>query len=165
MTNSASDPGARSVRLRDVEQGDLAIFFEHQRDPVAHRMAVFPPRDREAFMAHWQENVLGDETAVVRTILCDGKVAGSLVCFERSGRREVGYWLGRPFWGAGVATKALSEFLGQIEDRPLIAYVAKTNVGSRRVLEKCGFVLSAAENRPDNRGENAAGDYLFTLAK
>jgi hypothetical protein len=36
------------VRLRGVTEDDLPIFFEHQRDPVAKRMAAFPPRERDA---------------------------------------------------------------------------------------------------------------------
>ena len=37
------------VRLRDVTEDDLPIFFDHQRDPVANRMAAFPARERDAF--------------------------------------------------------------------------------------------------------------------
>jgi RimJ/RimL family protein N-acetyltransferase len=58
---------------------------------------------------------------------------------EMEGEREVGYWLGREFWGRGIATEALSQFLGVVKTRPLFAHVAKHNHGSRRVLEKCGF--------------------------
>ena len=35
------------VLLRDVEEDDLTIFFEHQRDPVANEMAAFAARDRD----------------------------------------------------------------------------------------------------------------------
>ena len=46
-----------TVRLRDVAEDDLPIFFEYERDPVANEMAAFPARDREAFMEHWTENI------------------------------------------------------------------------------------------------------------
>jgi hypothetical protein len=39
------------VRLREVTEADLPILFERQRDPEAARMAVFPSRDRQAFLA------------------------------------------------------------------------------------------------------------------
>ena len=52
-------------------EDDLSIFFEHQRDPVANRMAAFPARDREAFMRHWTTRVLGDDTVTKQTILVD----------------------------------------------------------------------------------------------
>lgn len=127
--------------LRDVIESDLPVFFEHQRDPEATRMADFPARDREAFDDHW-ERVLGDEALTAKTIVFEGQVAGNIGSWEQDGRRLVGYWLGREFWGKGLATKALAELVQELGTRPLYAYVAKTNVGSIRVLEKCGFVRS-----------------------
>jgi RimJ/RimL family protein N-acetyltransferase len=117
---------------------DLATFYEHQADPIANEMAAFPPRDREAFLAHWGR-ILVDETVVTRTVLVDGRVAGNVGCFERFGLREVGYWIGREHWGRGVATRALSALLELVPTRPLYARVAVRNPASRRVLEKCGF--------------------------
>src|SRR3972149_5445795 len=99
--------------LREVTQSDLPIFFEQQRDPDANRMAAFPARDRDAFMAHWTK-ILGDETIVTQTILFDGHVAGNIVSFEQLGRRQVGYWIGKEYWSKGVATRALSEFLSHV---------------------------------------------------
>jgi RimJ/RimL family protein N-acetyltransferase len=133
------------VHLRDVVSEDLPIFFQHQLDQEAVDMAAFPPRDKGAFMTHWRTKVLGDDTVVAKTIVVDGRVAGNIVSFERSGEREVGYWIGREFWGGGVATKALSEFLRLVTSRPLYARVAKHNVASIRVLEKCGFVPATGE--------------------
>ena len=103
-------------------------------------MADFPARDREAFDAHW-ERILGDEALTSKTIVFEGQVVGNVGSWEQDGRRLVGYWLGREFWGKGLATKALAELIEEF-GRPLYAYVAKTNVGSIRVLEKCGFVRS-----------------------
>src|SRR4051812_17504360 len=42
--------------------------------------------------------------------------------------------------GPGLATQALAQLLDVVDARPLHAYVAKSNVASIRVLEKCGFV-------------------------
>jgi RimJ/RimL family protein N-acetyltransferase len=125
--------------LRDVAQGDLDAFFEHQRDPEATQMAVFPARDREAFDAHWRK-VLADDSTTKKTIVLEGEVAGNVGCWESDGRRYVGYWIGREFWGRGLATRALGELVEEVAERPLHAWVATTNVGSIRVLEKCGFV-------------------------
>jgi len=134
-----------AVLLRDVRRDDLPIFFEQQLDPEANTMAAFAPRSREAFMAHWAR-ILADTTLIKQTIVCDGQVAGNIGCFEQDGQREVGYWLGREYWGRGIATKALAAFLDQIQQRPLHAYVAKHNLASRRVLEKCGFAVVGEDN-------------------
>ena len=126
------------VRLREVAASDLPVFFEHQRDPEASRMAAFAPRERDAFMAHWAK-VLGDEALITRTILLDGEVAGNIGSWQSGGKRVVGYWIGREYWGRGVATRALSAFLEEIRARPLHAHVATHNAASIRVLRKCGF--------------------------
>ena len=129
------------VRLRDATHDDLPIFYEQQRDPVASRMAAFASRDLDAFMEHWTGRILGDETGVAKAVLVDGRVAGNVLAFDHDGRREIGYWIGREFWGRGVATRALAAFLGEVRDRPLYAGVAKHNVASVRVLEKNGFEI------------------------
>lgn len=95
-------------------------------------------------MAHWKRN-LADEAIIKKTVLFNGAVAGNVESWEQDGEREVGYWLGREYWGKGIATRALSAFLGYVETRPLYAYVVKHNVASIRVLEKCGFTMHREE--------------------
>jgi RimJ/RimL family protein N-acetyltransferase len=148
MTRDSELAMTNDVRLREVTEEDLPILFEQQRDPDATKMAAFPSRDRDAFMAHWK-TILGDATGARRTILFDGQVAGNIVSFEQSGLPLVGYWLGREFWGRGIATRALAQFLESIQTRPLYAHVAKHNIASIRVLEKCGFTISG-ENKLDS---------------
>lgn len=128
------------VLLRDVAESDLPIFYEQQLDPDATAMAAFPARDRESFMIHWVK-IMADQSVVLKTILFDNQVSGNIVSWEQDGEREVGYWIGKEFWGKGIATKALEEFLNQVKTRPLVAHVAKHNVASWRVLEKCGFTF------------------------
>jgi len=134
-----------NIQLRDVTENDLPIFYEQQLDSEATQMASFPSRNRDAFMAHWTR-IMADTSVQLKTILFNGEVAGNIVCFDQLGEREVGYWLGKEFWGKGIATRALKEFLITIKTRPLYAHVAKHNIGSKRVLEKCGFAV-AGEDR------------------
>jgi RimJ/RimL family protein N-acetyltransferase len=137
---------SNKVRLRNIEPTDLPIFYEHQLDADATRMAAFPARDRKAFDAHWATNILGNPTAVNQTILVDGQVAGNIGSWLQDGGRLVGYWIGKEHWGKGVATRALAGFLHLVTERPLHAHVAKHNFGSIRVLEKCGFSLEREES-------------------
>ena len=128
--------------LRDVVASDLPIFFEHQLDPEATRMAAFPARERwEDFLAHWETKVLGDPVNGKQTIVWEGRVAGNIVSWtSQEGLRLIGYWLGREYWGRGIASAALAEYVEHDRTRPLRAYVAAHNVASIRVLEKGGFV-------------------------
>ena len=137
----------RRCELREVLEGDIQVFFEHQLDPGAREMAAFgadDPHDRPAYFERWRR-ILADDSIAKRTILVAGVVAGHLMAFERAGRPEVGYWLGRDHWGSGVATEALREFLRVHLRRPLLARAAADNVASLRVLEKCGFRRVAVE--------------------
>ncbi len=162
VATRAPSPSTSNVVLRDVTAGDLPIFFEHQLDPEANQMAALTPRDRQAFMAHWTK-LVADETVAKQTILVDGQVAGNVVSFDRLGEREVGYWIGRQYWGKGVATKALAAFLDQVRARPLYARVAKHNIASVRVLEKCGFTI-AGEDKGDANGRGPEVDeWILTL--
>jgi RimJ/RimL family protein N-acetyltransferase len=128
------------LHLRPVLPEDLTTIFEHQADPVAAAMADFPSRDREAFDAHWAK-VLRDPAVTIRAIVADGEVAGAVQSWPEGDRRLTGYWIGREFWGRGIASAAFAQFLELDTSRPLHAHVATTNAGSRRVLEKCGFVV------------------------
>jgi RimJ/RimL family protein N-acetyltransferase len=134
--------------LREVRDSDIPIFFEHQREPEANEMALFPARDERTFVAHWRK-LVADEGLIKKTIVCDGRVAGNILCFERDGRHEVGYWIGKEFWGRGLATRALAELLEEVATRPLYAVVATTNIGSIRVLEKCGFTVVESRTEQD----------------
>lgn len=137
-------PPQGDVRLRDVEDADVEVFYEQQLDEEAAAMAAFPSRDREAHFAHWAK-IRKDETLVTRTIVADGEVAGNIGSWVQDGQREVGYWIGKPYWGRGVATGALRALLEQVQERPLYGWVAHHNAGSIRVLEKVGFALDRRE--------------------
>ena len=151
------------VRLRKVTEADLPILFEHQMDPDAARMAAFRSRDREAFMAHWAR-ILADPKATARTILFEGRVAGNIVSFEQSGKPLVGYWIGKQLWGKGVASRALSLFLLHIKARPLYAHVARQNIASIRVLQKCGFAISVEDSAAQDTSIDGVEEVILKLS-
>jgi len=75
------------IRLRDVEAGDLPLFFEHQQDPVAVAMVAFLSRDRAAFDQHWAK-VLADDTILKKTVIVDDQAAGNVVSWTSERKRE-----------------------------------------------------------------------------
>ncbi|MER7663607.1 GNAT family N-acetyltransferase [Streptomyces sp. NPDC096193] len=145
------------VSLREVQDGDLILFFAHSNDPHGIRMAAFTtddPSDRARFDAHWAR-IRHDSSVVVRTVAEESnKVVGHVAVFGPPGEREVTYWIAREHWGRGVATAALRQLLEAVPERPLRARAAADNGGSIRVLEKCGFVVTGHERGFANaRGE------------
>ncbi|MET7887087.1 GNAT family N-acetyltransferase [Streptomyces avermitilis] len=127
------------VQLRDVTEDDLEVFLAYEHDPEAVRRSRFTPRPREAFMTHWKERVLGDDTSLVLTVTVDGDPAGNLVAWWEGDRRFIGYWLGRPYWARGIGSRALGLFLRREKTRPLYADPFHGNTASVRLLEKHGF--------------------------
>ena len=148
--------------LRDVVESDLDAFYEHQREPEANRMALFPARDRETFDAHWRR-ILADDTLTKKTIVYEDEVAGNMLSWQQEGQRLIGYWVGREFWGKGLATRALAELVEELPTRPLHAWVATSNVASVRVLEKCGFVVVASRTEHDEKLGEPVEELLLEL--
>jgi RimJ/RimL family protein N-acetyltransferase len=127
------------ISIRPVEESDLETLYEHQSDPFAAEMAVFGAREHDAFLEHWRNTILRDREVVARAVTVDWVLAGNLSSWKRDGRRYVGYWIGREFWGRGIGSEGLRLFVAELAERPLYGLVAVTNIGSRRVLEKAGF--------------------------
>ena len=164
LNNEMIKPVAE-VHLRHVRKEDLPVFFEHQRDPEASYMAAFTsrdPQDRDVFDAHWAR-VLGDPSITIRTIELEGEVAGNIVCFPHFGKPSVGYWIGKAYWGKGVATAALLAFLVEHRSRPLYAAAAADNLASIRVLEKCGFAVYGHEKGYANARAAEIDEVLLKL--
>jgi RimJ/RimL family protein N-acetyltransferase len=119
--------------LRELRDEDLPLLFAQWADPVAVQMAAFTRpdhMDRGAFERRWAR-LRADETVLNRVIVDDDNVAGTIGSWGDSGERELTYWIGRSYWGKGIATDALNAFLAVDRSRPLYARVASDNVASR----------------------------------
>ena len=152
------------VVLRVIHDSDLPVFYRQMNDPEALRMAAFTakdPADREAFESLWKR--IRSSGDIARTILADGDVVGSAAVYGEPGEREVTYWVDRAYWGRGVATAALRELLDEVRERPLYARAAADNAGSRRVLEKCGFRLTARASGYANARGAEIDEVVLTL--
>ena len=154
-------PGSRRaepVELRKVRAPDIDAFVTHQADSVAQSAAVFAAdADDRSLRLRW-ERILEAPAVQVRTIEVAGRVAGRVaghVLLWRDDEMpgpEISYWVGREYWGAGIATAAVRQFVDDLRERPLYGRAARTNVASVRVLEKCGFVRvkTLAASAPDD---------------
>jgi RimJ/RimL family protein N-acetyltransferase len=151
--------GSGQLVLREIEDRDLGVLFEHSRDREAIRMAAFTSPeadDRPSFERRWAR-LRSDGSTTNRVIQVDGRVVGHIASFDLEGHREVTYWIGREDWGRGLATRALQEFLQLEASRPLYARAASDNAASIRVLTKCGFLI-VGEGRGFAHGRNEETD-------
>ena len=154
------------MELRTVRDSDLDAIFDIEREPEGVRMAAFTapdPHDRARFDEHWQR-IRASPEIVARTVVDDGVVVGHVAVFGPPDEREVTYWIARSHWGRGVATAALRLLLAEVPERPVHARAAADNVGSARVLAKCGFaVVGRDRGFATARGEEIE-ELLFTLS-
>jgi RimJ/RimL family protein N-acetyltransferase len=133
------------ISLREVHDSDLAVFWGHLSDPAAqHMAAVTRPYhyDRSLFDAHWAR-ILADPAVLMRAVLADGEVVGHVSLYGPPEEREVTYWIAGAHWGKGIATTALTALLTLEPARPVYARAAADNAASIRVLQKCGFEITA----------------------
>lgn len=154
-----------TVELRDIQESDLSILFEQQRNPDYVQMAAFTstnPDDWDAFHAHAMK-VAADKNVVQKVIVVEGQIAGSIAKFQMFGKTQICYGIEKSYWGRGVSTEALKQFLSIVSERPLYAQAASDNFGSIRVLEKCGFNLIGKETGYANARKMEIEESIFEL--
>ena len=82
--------------------------------------------------------------------------------FKKS-ETSVTYWIDRKFWGNGIASKGLKEFLKIETIRPIFGRVAVDNFGSQKVLEKGGFIKIGSGKGFANARQTEIEEYIYKL--
>ena len=152
-----------AVTLRPTELPDLQILFEIQQDEEAIWQAAFTPKDhtdKEAFIKKFTR-ILQDPSINNQTIIVNGSVVGSLAKFIMEGDAEITYWVKKEYWGKGITTAALKNFLAIEHTRPLNARAAFDNTGSQRVLEKCGFIKTGTDSGFANARQKEIEEFIY----
>lgn len=141
----------RRLALRSPGVRDVARLAELANDAGVARMTLRMPhpyrvQDAEDFLAA----VDGQDPARARTFVIEHEDHGSVGVIglfeDQDPAPEVGYWIGRPFWGRGYATEALEAAMVWASKawkrRALAAGHFTDNPASGRVLEKAGFLYT-----------------------
>lgn len=160
MTNNKLD-----IKLRQTEISDLDTLFQFQLDKEGGYLAAFMPKnhtDKAAYINKYTK-LLSDPTVNNQTILVDDVIVGSVAKFIMEGNTEITYWIDRKFWGQGIATRALKDFLANETTRPILARVAFDNFGSQKVLEKCDFVKIGADKGFANARQTEIEEFIYKL--
>ena len=138
--------------LRPWKETDAECLFEYASDPDIGPVAGWPPHKS---VAESQDVILNVFSAEECYAICErgsGRAIGSIALklnghtdmTERDDECELGYWLGKPFWGRGYMPEAANELLRHgFEDlgmRTIWCGYYDGNQKSRRVQEKLGFI-------------------------
>lgn len=153
------------IILRPTAIDDLEFFFNFQLDEEANYLAAFTPKDRLDKTAFIEKHskFLSNPTINNQTILVDNVIVGSVAKFEIEGDAEITYWIDRNFWGKGIATTALKNFLTIETTRPILGRTAFDNFGSQRVLEKCGFIKIGKDKGFANARQAEIEEFIYKL--
>lgn len=154
-----------NIKLRQTEIADLGTLFQFQLDKEGGYLAAFMPKDPTDKTAYINKftKLLNTPTVNNQTILLDNIIVGSIAKFEMEGNSEITYWIDRKFWGQGIATKALNEFLVIEAIRPIFGRVAFDNFGSQKVLEKCGFNKVGTDKGFANARQMEIEEFIYKL--
>lgn len=155
------------IKLRPSVVADINNFFEYQLDTEANYLAAFTakdPTDKTAYLEKYTK-LLYNPTVNMQTIIVDSNVVGTVTKFEINDEAEVAFWIDKPFWGKGIATKALNIFLEIETKRPIFAHAAFDNFGSQKVLEQCGFIKIGTEKGFANARNTEIEEFVYKLDK
>ena len=135
-----------SVSLEPLGLDHAESYFSQSLHPDVWRLGnLIPFRDEEEARKY----IISTNAAVGKSafaIIADGFGFVGVLGIRYDGAvGRIHYWIGRPFWGRGFATRAVRLGLAEFQHRPEATYAAATidggNLPSLAVAGKCGFVL------------------------
>ena len=137
--------------LRRWEDSDAESLFEYAADPDVGPIAGWPPHQSVEESRDVIKNVFNGKEAYAICLKTDGRAIGAIELklnghtdlTERDDECELGYWLGKPFWGQGIMPEAVKEILRHAFEKigmtKVWAGYYEGNLKSKRVQEKSGF--------------------------
>lgn len=170
--NTTTIPGKgftlRPWRLADAES--LAANADN-RNVWANLRTRFPrPYTAEVARAWIARCIGGRERGLQLAIDVDEQAVGGisvdLVTANAPRTGEIGYWLGEPYWGRGIAGEAVQLSCNVAYDRLTLtrirAVVRSSNEASIRILERSGFSVQSRMRRSDRRPGSAVVEMVYT---
>ena len=161
----------RTCLLRPLELGDAQSLARHANDRGVWQNLRdrFPHPYSEADAVAYIEHVRARPVQTSFGIDVDGQAIGSisLMLGEDIARRtaEVGYWIGREYWGRGImvdALQATTRYAFEVLDLVRVYAVPfVTTTRSSRVLEKAGYVLEGVMRRSAEKDGVILDQFLF----
>lgn len=141
------------LTLRRWKEEDADSLYEYAKDPEVGPIAGWPPHNNIEESLDVIKNVFngaecyaicekGSDKAIGAVEL---KLNGHTDMTERDDECELGYWLGKPFWGRGYMPEAVRELIRRgFEDLGMTTIWCgyyDGNQKSKRVQEKVGFIF------------------------
>lgn len=158
--------------IRPWKQEDLddLVLYANNRNVWNNLRNYFPHPYTKEHGLEWLEKVVDAPLPVINfAIEADGTVVGGIGLILNGDvyikSAEIGYWIGEPFWGKGIAAEALRQIteyaFNTFDLVRLYAEVFENNKASMRVLEKNGFYLEGVRRKSVFKNEVLMDDYIW----
>lgn len=161
--------------IRSYERGDTRAVLRYANNPNVsrHLRDSFPHPYTRRDALRWVSAALAQEVETNFAIANADELIGGIGFQPQTDvqRRsaELGYWLGEPFWGRGIATRAVAATIdyafGNYDLVRLYAYVFAGNAASERVLEKNSFVCEGVLRQSVFKNGRLLDQKLFALLR
>ncbi|MBD1824140.1 GNAT family N-acetyltransferase [Cyanobacteria bacterium FACHB-DQ100] len=171
-------PLSNGFSLSNLQPSDEIAYVEHLNNPLIHETTEaipYPYTQEHANQWIQRQTDLTDQFGKPPLLAIrnsNAELIGSIGIGEidpQSYVAELGYWLAPEYWGQGIMTEAVRNFVRYaFTDLNLLRLwtrVFEFNPGSRRVLEKNGFQLEGIQRQHVYRNGKFVDDYLYGLLK
>ena len=165
----------KTCSVRSWRPGDVSSLVRHANDRAVWRNLLdgFPFPYTLADAEHWVRHASSTlpETHFAITVLDEAVGGIGFTLLEDVHRRtaRIGYWLGVPFWGRGIATEALTAVTAfafeNFDLARLEATVFEWNPASGRVLEKAGYALEGRLRCSVTKDGRTIDSFLYGLVR
>lgn len=167
------DLGIGAVRLWQASDGESLVRHANDREVWINLRDRFPHPYTRGDAEIWLGLVADEDPQTNFAIAVQGEAVGGIgiVLQDDVARRsaEIGYWLGRAFWGRGIATAAVRAVTGWAFDRfdlcRLHAGVFAWNPASTRVLEKAGYALEGRLRQAVTKDGQTIDQLLYAIVR
>ncbi len=140
----------KRLLLRPWQETDAEELYKYASDPDVGPIAGWPVHTSVEFSREVIKNVLSAEGTFAVVLKETGLPVGSIgIMFNANiptdeNEGEIGYWIGKPYWGQGLIPEAVSELLRYCFEALKLNLIwcgyYDGNEKSKRVQEKCGFI-------------------------
>ena len=171
-----------SIKLRKFSRKDIdrimKIFSDEKvTNGIGITLSEKPPKITRKFEETWLKKTISNyrkkkpkeyNLAITLDNVLIGSIGINKIDYKNKSI-EIGYWIGKDYWGKGFATKALKQFLDFInkkhKPKRVYGFAFTFNPGSKRVMEKCGFKLEGIRKCVKKGKGKFYDDYMLALVK